>query len=369
MLTVWALTPANVRKGMLDPTSATAVVREMGVDTFVIEVNALDELAQQVGIDWKLIIDDSFVRVSGRITEVSEDIEAQQSTKTLTGVGELYRLRDRLVYPNPAKNAGNQDVARYVDRGRAETVLKKIVSSNAGGDALPERQSPWFIVPVSSGRGDDVSISERFSNLLDVAKSVARAGGITFSADLNEKNEVVLNVRAPSDLSRQVRFVAETGGAATGSVGFTAPTVTAAIVAGQGEGAERYINEVARPGNGRRIEVLKDRRDTDETDVIQQAAEELLNDGAETGKATLEIPETPDRRFGQHFKLGDIITVQLGNATVSKPVRSAEIEWDGYGRTVKISVGDHENSDDNAEPWVKEVKDLYQKVHNLESNK
>lgn len=367
MLTIWALDPSSTRRGMLTPTAIQAVIKEMDTDTYIVEIDSSNHLANRITIGWSLIIDDGTIRISGPITELETDITATTSTLTIHGVGELHRLADRLIYPNPAQEASKQTRARYTDKGPAETVIKTLVNASAGPTALPARRTKDFTVPATRGSGKVVTISERFSNLLEEARSLARLGGITFSAVRADDNTVPFMVRVPADLSRQIRVAPETGGASTGTVGLAGATVTAAIVAGRGEGVERYIDERTAPGSSRRIEVLKDRRDTDESDAVAQAADKLLEDGAETGKATIKVVETPQRRLGQHFQLGDTITVQLGSTTVSKPVRSAKITWDGFGREVELTIGDNESADDNTPAWVKEVKKLDTRLRGLEA--
>lgn len=367
MLTIWALDEKGIRRGMLEPVAARAVLRDCDVGTWSVDIDMNSDLAKKINIDWSVIFIDEGIRISGLVTAIKASVEAMYSTMTIEGVDDNVRLEDRLVYPNPLKPASQQDRARYVIRGAAEGVLKAMVGSAAGDTALSNRKSPGLVINPNYDRGAQVAISERFSNVLEVARKIARVGGVTFNTVRGDDGMVHFDVRVPKDLTRQVRIIPQTGGAATGSVGVEAATVTTAIVAGQGEGAERYINEASLPDNGRRIERLKDRRDTDEIDVVAQAAMELLMDGAQTGTANLKITETDKRKFGVHFALGDAISIQLGPATITSPVRVADITWDGFGRSIELSVGDHEQSDDKTPAWVHEIKDLQSRIRGLES--
>ncbi|WP_346843730.1 hypothetical protein [uncultured Rothia sp.] len=367
MLTIWALDESGIRRGMVEPVAARAVLRDCDVGTWSFDIDMNDPMAKKITAGWSVVFIDEGVRISGLITSITASVDAQYSTMTVFGVDDNVRLEDRLVYPNPLKPATQQDRARYVVRGSAEGVLKAMVGAAAGDTAISTRKSPGLVINPNYNRGGQVAISERFSNVLEVARRIARIGGVTFNTVRGDDGQVHFDVRVPKDLTRQVRIIPQTGGAATGSVGVESATVTAAIIAGQGEGAERYINELAAPDKGRRIERLKDRRDTDEIDVVAQAAVELLSDGAETGKASLKISETVHRKFGVHFSLGDSISVQLGPATITSPVRTADITWDGFGRTVEISVGDHDQPDDKTPAWVREVKDLQTRIRGLES--
>lgn len=366
MLTIWALDSRGIRRGMLSPISAKAVERDCDQGTWVVEIDLNSPLAERISEDWYLVIRDESINISGPINRLETNVEAQQTTLIISGVDELSRLKDRLIYPNAVLPAGSQDIARYQDKGVAETVIKRLVNLNCAAGALPARISQGLVVDSDYKQGTNVVVSERLTNLLDVCKSLARAGGVTFKAVRDDDGLVHFTVRKPRDKSRQVRFIAQTGGSSTGNLAIESAKVTTAIVAGQGEGAERFIDEISRDPGNRRIEALKDRRDTDEADVVKQAGNDLLDDNAATASANVEISETFQRQYGTHFLLGDVITVQLGSIIVSKPIRSVEIEWDGFGRTVKLSVGDHDSADDKSPKWVQEIKNLNTRIRNLE---
>src|SRR5699024_12034365 len=78
--------------------------------------------------------------------------------------------------------------------------------------------------------------------------------------------------------------------------------------------------------------------------------------------------ETPGLVYGVDYELGDTVTVELGPVTVTEPVRAVEIAWDGYGRTVALTLGDHDQADDKTPAWVKYIKklDLEARVRSME---
>lgn len=363
--TIWALDQDGIRQGILEPITAKAVLRDMQVGTWLTEIDADHYLAKRINPSWTVLIDDGITRISGSINHISTTIDATSQTLELSGVTDLHHLNDRLTYPNPLKPITQQDTAYYTAKGTAETVLKNLINNSCGTGALPERRSNKLVLEEDHTRGNPISVSERFTNLLDVVRANARAGGITFTAVRTDDGNITVSARVPQDLSRQVRFMAETGSAATGSLSIDSATVTTAIIAGQGEGTDRAITEVSRP-SARRIEQLKDRRDTEDQAVVDQAAKELLDNGAQSASASFKISESI-YTFDRDFTLGDTITVEFGAVQVSEAIRSAEITWDEYGREIELSLGDHNNDQDKEPAWVKKIQNIDARMRGLES--
>src|SRR5690606_39291825 len=86
-----------------------------------------------------------------------------------------------------------------------------------------------------------------------------------------------------------------------------APTCTAAIVAGQGEGTARTIIEraVAASPWGR-IESFVDRRDTDDMAELRAAGDSALAEGAERTDLAAEAIDLPDPRLPRYGRDYDI---------------------------------------------------------------
>ena len=366
MLTVWAIDPGRVRRGQLQPVACTAVLRDADVGTWQVTVPD-DALAARMRDGWRLLIQDGGETiVSGPITSISPDL-ADKSV-TLTGVSDLTHVADRLTYPNPALPGGQQTSDAYYKRtGPAETVVRDMIHVNAGAGAIAVRRADGFTVAASLGRGATVTTNLRYKNLLEESRVLARLGGVTFDAVQEQDGRVVLRFRVPADRSRSVRFTAGNGGVTGGTYSLAAPTATTVLVAGQGEGTARNIIERSRPTTwGRRIEVFKDQRNTDDAAELEQSATEQLDEGAAGAGASFTVAETPGLVYGADYQLGDTVTVELGSATISEPVRAVELSWDGHGRTAALTLGDHDQADDKTPAWVKRVKNLDARVRGME---
>lgn len=360
MLTVWAIDRAGVPRGTLEPREAKAVLRHNQVSTWVFTFPLTDTLVQRLGAGWSVLVTDGPIRFSGAIRGFQTDIDAAGATLTINGKTELHRLADRLVYPDPAQAAGSQGVARYELRGPAETVIKTLVDRNAGPGALAPRRSPSFTIEPTSGTSAQVSISERFSNLLEVAQTVAGKASLVFDAVREDDGQVVFRTWPARDLTRRVRIEA------TGSIKTEAPAGTAVIVAGQGEGEARTLLEKApAPGEwGHRVELFKDRRDTDSADALGQAADEALAEVTAKNSATFDLLERPGATFGTDFDLGDTITLELSGAEMSEQVTSATVTWTPHGRTVTLGVGPEAEA--NTPAWSPRLSDLDTRLRRME---
>lgn len=359
-LVVWAVDPQRVRRGHLVVLpGATAVLRDADVGTFQITVPSGDPLSQRVGPGWRVIIQDSGVTVlSGPLTELGEDTQARD--RTLTGESDLVHVRDRLLLGDPMKIWTQQTAAgKYARSGPAETVIRDIVNANVGTGAVTARRQDGFTVATSQGRGKTVKVNDRDKPILDVIKPLARTGGVTFDAVQEDDNRIVFRFRTPTDRSRSVRFTEQNGGLDEGSYVMSAPTVNAAMAAGQGTGTYLNRREYARATSwGRRVEEFVDQTSTDDDPEIKQAADELLDEGREGASASIKAKEAPGLRFGTDYWLGDTVTVEFDGATVSEPVRQVELTWDGHGRTAALTLGDHDSAGDRTPASVKRVKKI-----------
>lgn len=367
--TVWLMDAKGQRRGMVDPLAVDCVFRDSDVGSWSVEFDGSHFLAERVGPGWSVVISDGLVSMSGPVDSIVIEQSASAVTYKLSGKDELVRLRDRIVYPSPDKDADNQtDVSHWQMKGNACDVIGELIDVSIGSKALPYRKIPGVALDVSRGSGGHLLAHERLSNVLEVVTKLSRLGGVTVGGVRDSSNNIVYRVAPVRDLARQVRFFSQAGNGATGEISFNAPTATAVIVAAQGEGVDRNIRETREPDSwGRRIEVLKDRRDTGDDGAIDQTGVETLTEGAESAGASFSVNESWHLMFGREYGLGDKITLNAGGIVVSEHVRQATVKWDGFGRTVDLTIGEHDNADDANPSWVKYVKSLSSRVGGLES--
>lgn len=373
---VWARDPHRVRRGVLTVIDAQCILRESGVGTWRMTIDETSQWSPQMQEGWGVVVldDDGTTLFSGPAIEIGASQEGDTRDITLAGITDMHVLADRVVYPDPAKGYNAQTTTTHYHRakGPAETLILNLVA----GQCLPDPTWPTVVrttagltLPLSQGRGASTSIEARFTNLLEEVQTLATVGGLVVDV-VQQGNDLALQIRTPVNRARSVRFLP---GAGLGdhSLSLTAPTVTTVILGAQGEGTARTITGRSSPTaerwGGRRIEVFEDRRDTTDTDELDKTLTEALAEGAPSSSATYTVTETPQLRFGTHYRLGDTVTVGLPNgAQVTDGARVADIAWDEFGRTVQLTVGEHSTDEDKAPAWVKRIKALQRQVRKLQ---
>ncbi len=311
-------------------------------DTFIVNVSA--ESAQQatrLREGWGLVVQDGDFRVSGVITQFFRTAKDANLEVEVTCTSELAFLGDRLTYPDPAHEENQQSTARWADRGAAETVIKNLVAKNLGSEALESRRVPGFGVAPSQGRGGDASVDTRLKNLLDVVEPLATAAGLRMNVQFSPGGLAFDTIPA-RNLSRRVRLSWVSGEVIGWEMTDRAPSVTAVIVGGQGEGADRRLDSRQRLDSwGRRIEVFKDRRDTDDMGALEKAANDELSKGISERIMKVTISESETRKFGEAFDVGDTITLDVAPnvAPYDSKIIEAKIMWTDDMRTVELTAG------------------------------
>jgi hypothetical protein len=126
---------------------------------------------------------------------------------------------------------------------------------------------------------------------------------------------------ATADNSAAVRFDVDNGTLASSKVATAAPTVTRTIVAGQGDGTARTMQEVVSTSSltaetawTRRIEQFVDQRQTNDPAQLTAAGNDALAQGG-LSQFAMQITPADDTSwvFGVDYGLGDIVTVVVRN--------------------------------------------------------
>lgn len=370
---VWAVDPDRVKRGQLEVLSCTAIPRDADIGTWTMTV-VDDELSRRVEDGWRVIIlDDTGFTMSGPVLSYGGYVV--DKSLTFSGEDDLFHVASRDTYPDPRKPAEQQtDAAYWKKSGPAGTLLDELIYRNVGRGGIPERAVDRLFMDGAYsgvGLGSTVSVNTRYKNVLETSRDLARAGGVTFWAvQPEDSTSIVVRFREPRDMSRRVRFALGDGGGLTGgSWSVTAPTVTSVLVAGQGQGAARTIKEhVQSSGDwGFRVEQFQDRRDTDDPKELEQAGTDTLAEGAAGASAVVEVSEVPGLIYGIDFQLGDTVLVDFGRAQITEPVRAVELTYDGFGRTAKLTLGDHAQDEDQDPAWVKHVRGIGKRLRGLET--
>lgn len=277
-----------------------------------------------------------------------------RGTSTFTGTSDTSILWKRRAYPSPNAPADAQTAAYDVVTNVAgEYALRYYTRWNIGDYALPERQAV-ILEPNNLYRGGLVTKSARFDVLGDLLASIAQVAGLGFRV-VQVGDVLQFQVTEVRDRRKRVRLDLANGTLASQSVKRQAPTLTTAIVAGQGEGVDRTILEVSSTdpdvalyGPHSRVEGFKDQRNTDDPDELLQAALEALAEGGPALAVTAVPGDDSTMAYPLDWNLGDRITVVVDAQETEAQVTGAIILLDQGGVRVGASIGDVKGWDPQA---------------------
>lgn len=288
--------------------------------------------------------------LSGPVTSYTEqwgESDPGDGTLVVTGRDDLIDLARNLAEPDPLV-AGTPTQANDKITGAAETVIRSYVNRNIGTAARAGRTRHVMGQTPDLSRGSTVTGNARYDNLLDLAVALATAGGVGFRATQDAGGIAPLfDVFVPTDRSASVLFSKTGGSLSAYAYTLSAPAVTRALVAGQGEGIARTLVEVT----SSTLEddwdcvarVFIDRRDTDnaEGELAQEGAGAIVDGGATAGLSITPV-DLPSQTFGVHYGLGDLVSVDIdGSTRITDVLSSVTISASSAdaGETVSPVVG------------------------------
>lgn len=352
-LTVEVRNAALQRVGQLteaDLVDFKAVLRNNNVGTWSVKMpvgNKMAEALRQPGAGI-IVSTNEGTLFSGPTTSVvtEQSTDDQAGTCTISGVDDSVLLKERLAYPTPSTADVTAQADAYdVRTGAAETVMKQFVDANlVSGPAV--RKVAGLTVEASAGLGTTVTGSARFDALQDLLKALADLSGLTYTIEQVEDG-LVFQVRQPTDRSSYIRMDLDNGQLSKSEYSYLQPTVTRAIVAGQGEGELRTFIERSSDDSlesesawGRRIERFIDQRNTDDTGELQQAGDEVLAVDGLT-KVAVDIQPTDDStmRYGIDWNLGDKVAVVVGSTELTAVVTEVALLVKADGIRLAATVG------------------------------
>ena len=355
--------PDLQHRGTLPVTSGSAVIRNNDVSTWKLIVDGNNPRSERFQPGWGIRILDDWGNqlLSGPAISIETQASADNTTKNLTisGLSDEVFLMDSLVIPDPPAGAtANADL--WKASGPAETVIKKLVREQIGPDAPDDYRIPRLDVQGDEGRGKSVSVSERFTNLLEVVQE--QVGDLLFSVG-QEGRSLEFRIAEARDFTKKVRLTRQKGAVGAYSSERSAPTATEAIVGGVGTGSTRKLwRETSDQGEwGRRITTFVDRQSTSDSNELKQAAESELEGKGEKASVTFEANEVQRLKYGRDFVVGDKITVNLDGSLIQDTLQIVEFSWDHTGRSAQMQVGPVADESKLNAPTGK-VLELYQRV-------
>lgn len=247
-----------------------------------------------------------------------------------------------LSWPIVAWHAGVTNRSKF-SSAAAETILKTLVSYNAGSNATTGNgrlrtwsQSGWTIsVEADGGGGNVLDVYCAYKRLLDTLQDVARLAGGDF--DLVKTAAATWEFRwyagrLGTDRTASVIFSIALGNMANPR--FRQRRMgerTVAIVAGQGEGSARET--AVRTGSNysatNNIEILVDARDVTAGDTagLESRGDLAVDETRAVDEFDFDVLQIPSTLYGKHYFLGDLVTVRspYAGADVTRKIQAVTV--------------------------------------------
>ena len=196
--------------------------------------------------------------------------------------------------------------------GNAETVLLSLIESECGSLAQEKRRLPVSI-PVSQSRGEPVTVSESFTNLLDVCQKIALQGGIGWCVELSE-GLLSLKVYTGEDKSGEVFISPAFGSIASGEWSDSSDSFSNAVyIGGKGNNGARDVFE-GEENDARglmRFESFANESSLTTTQEYRNRADMALSQYEQTEKMSGQMLFKSPYVFGDDYFIADILTVEF----------------------------------------------------------
>ena len=273
----------------------------------------------------------------------ADTIERQRDDKgieTVTVVGRCDRaiIDAAIAYPDPDHIWTAQTTDYDVRTGDAGTVCTAYLAAN-----LARAEHASRLLTPGGIAGGSVTGRARFDNLAELVFGLAEAGGIGIVSNWTNDGSIYLEPAVLADLRHYVRFSDSLGTLSSYTLTQRRPDVTASLVAGSGEGVARVLVEVGDPSAaaawGRRVERLRDRRDTADVGKLEASGAEELAGNGDRSSLTAVVLDTEQQRWPRDYGLGCLVTVEVGAEQFIERVRQIELSLTSDGDLVVATVG------------------------------
>lgn len=196
--------------------------------------------------------------------------------------------------------------------GNAETVLLSLIESECGSLAQEKRRLPVSI-PASQSRGEPVTVSESFTNLLDVCQKIALQGGIGWCVELSD-GLLSLKVYTGEDKSGEVFISPAFGSIASGEWSDSSDSFSNAVyIGGKGNNGARDVFE-GEENDARglmRFESFANESSLTTTQEYRNRADMMLSQYEQTEKMSGQMLFKSPYVFGDDYFVADVLTVEF----------------------------------------------------------
>ena len=270
---------------------------------------------------------------------IGEDGKGSQ-IRTITGYDARYILKRRVI-----KNMNSNGL--WVMTAKGELCLRNLVKDQCGSGAESKRQLPIVnTIPADvDAIGKVYSVSEQFTNLYEVCKTIATQSEIGWRIAFD--GGLTLEVYAGEDKSQTVRFDTSYESLANGEFSDSSESFSNAIyVGGKGQNDDRdiYEGEDGTPSGFDRFESWDNQSSLTVESEYEAEAKSMLTQYGQTiqmaGNGLAKCPYV----YKEQYNVGDWITVAFSGKSAVVQILSVTEHWAWGSYDIQFSFGKPQNN-------------------------
>ena len=281
----------------------------------------------------------------GEISEVSDAIGSDgkgSQIRTITGHDARYLLKRRII-----KNMN--DNGKWSMTANGEICLRNLINDQCGLNAEEKRRLPIAnTIPNESGAiGNIYSVSESYTNLYEVCKTIATQSEIGWRIEFDGTNLVLVCFNG-TDRSNSVQFSTSYDSLSNGSFKDSLESFANAVyVGGKGQNDNRDIYEgevTGSPSGLDRFEAWDNQSSmTTESEYEAEALSMLAQYGQTVELSGQGLAKCPYVYEEQYF-VGDKITVAFSGKSAVVQILSVTEHWSWNNYDIQFSFGKPQNN-------------------------
>ena len=280
----------------------------------------------------------------GEIITITDTIGADgkgSQIRTITGYDSRYILKRRVI-----KNMNSNGL--WVMTAKGELCLRNLIKDQCGSGAEAKRQLPIInTIPASADAiGKEYSVSEQFTNLYEVCKTIATQSEIGWRLAF-DGTSLTLECYEGTDRSQTVQFSTSFDSLANGEFSDSSESFSNAIyVGGKGDNEERdiYEGENGTPSGLDRFESFDNQSQmTTESEYEAEALSMLTQYGQTIQMSGNGLAKCP-YIYKEQYDVGDLITVAFSGKSAVVQILSVTEHWTWGNYNIQFSFGKPQNN-------------------------
>lgn len=280
----------------------------------------------------------------GEIITITDTIGADgkgSQIRTITGYDSRYILKRRVI-----KNMNSNGL--WVMTAKGELCLRNLIKDQCGSSAEAKRQLPIInTIPASADAiGKEYSVSEQFTNLYEVCKTIATQSEIGWRLAF-DGTSLTLECYEGTDRSQTVQFSTSFDSLANGEFSDSSESFSNAIyVGGKGDNEERdiYEGENGTPSGLDRFESFDNQSSmTTESEYEAEALSMLTQYGQTIQMSGNGLAKCP-YIYKEQYDVGDLITVAFSGKSAVVQILSVTEHWTWGNYNIQFSFGKPQNN-------------------------